>query len=86
MGAWDFGLNSVFLRDKVFSLSLMVFDERIEDLCMRCFIEGDFVFLRGVVRVGVVNPMLVFAWTILLDFSYHVAELVLGKIRQSVMF
>ena len=41
-----------------FSLSLMLFDGRIGDLCNGCF-DGDFALL-GVVRVGVIDPKCVF--------------------------
>ena len=46
---------------------MMVFGERIGDLCKSCFV-GDFTLL-GVVLVGVVDPMCIFAWNTLLDFS-----------------
>ena len=70
MGACGFCLScSGFLRENFFSLSLMVFGGWIGDLCKSCFVGGDFLLLGGVVCVGVVDPMCVFAWTISLDFS-----------------
>ena len=42
------------MGDRFLSLSLMLFDGRISDLCNGCFDE-DFALL-GVVRVGVIDP------------------------------
>ena len=68
MGACGF-CCSIFLEDKFFSLSLMVFGGRIGDLCKSCFIGGDFELLGGVVCAGVLDPICVFSWTNSLDFS-----------------
>ena len=68
MGACDFCLSySGFMGDKFFSLSLMLFGERIGDACNSCFVE-DFA-LSEVVGVGVVDPTCVFAWTTTLNLS-----------------
>ena len=55
------------MGDKFFSLSLMLFGGRIDDLFNGCFGE-DFALL-GVVRVGVIDPTCVFVWTKTLDLS-----------------
>ena len=55
------------MRDKFFSLSLMLFGGRIGDLCNGCF-DGN-VALLGVVRVGVIDLTCVFVWTTSLDLS-----------------
>ena len=66
MGSCDFGLScSGLMGDKFLSLSLMLFGERIGDLCNGCF-DGDFALL-GVVCVGVIDPTCVFVWTTTLD-------------------
>ena len=74
------------MRDKFFSLSLMLFGGRIGDLCNGCFV-GDFALL-GVVRVGMVDSTCVFVWTTTFDLSpfQPFAELVPSKIRPSVVF
>ena len=76
---------SGLMGDKFFSLSLMLVGGQIGDLCNDCFV-GDFALL-GVVCFRVVDCMCVFVWTTTLDLphSQPVAELVLGKIRQSVV-
>ena len=48
----------LFRETGFFSLSLMLFGGRIDDLCNGCF-DGNFALL-GVVRVGVIDPMCVF--------------------------
>ena len=52
-----------------FSLSLTVFGGWIGNLCKNCFVGGDFAVLGGVVCVGVIYPMCLFAWTTSFDFS-----------------
>ena len=87
MGACDFCLScSGLMRDKFFSLSLMLFGGQIGDLCKGCF-TGYFALLE-VVCIGVVDPTCVFVWTTTL-ISLHsriVAELVLHKIQSNVVF
>ena len=61
MGVWSFGLSSGFLGDEFFSLSLTALGRWIGDLCKGCFVEEDFALLGGVVHVGEVDPMFVFA-------------------------
>ena len=59
MGSCDFCFScSGLMGDRFFSLSLMLFDGRIGDLCNGCF-DGGFALL-GVVRVGVIGPTCVF--------------------------
>ena len=62
-----FKLFRLFGR-QVFLVCLTVFGEWIGDLCKSCFVGGDFALLR-VVRVGVVDPMSVFAQNTSFDFS-----------------
>ena len=89
MEASDFCLScSGFMREVFFSQSLMIFGGWIGDLRNSCFV-GDFALL-GLLRVGVVDPTRFFFFC--LDYhirSLHfqpIAELVLGKIRPSVIF
>ena len=59
-------VERVFLGNKFFNLSLMLFGRRIGDLCNGCFV-GDFVLL--VVHVRVVDPTCIFVGTTTLDVS-----------------
>ena len=66
IGSCDFCFSCSSLMG-VFSLSLKHFGGRIGDLCNGC-LDGDFALL-GVVRIGVIDPTCVFAWTTTLDLS-----------------
>ena len=76
-----FQLFRSYERQVFFCLSLMLSGGRIGDLCNGCC-DGEFA-LFGVVRVGVIDPT---CFVLTKTRSQRVTELVLGKIRPSVVF
>ena len=72
MGAYGFCLNcSGYLGDKFSCLFLMIFGERIVDLCEISFV-GAFQLLGGIVYVWIKDSLCIFLWTTSFDFSLFV--------------